>query len=110
MEPPQLEGGLSPARGRIILPDLLFAAAVHIVVLASIGEVLAFAAIELVGLLIPQPAKGIVAIPTVDDVRAIASFIKHVIAASPVNDIIALAKFAMQQAVVAWPSVDDVVA
>jgi hypothetical protein len=87
---------LPPARGRIILVGLLLAAARHEVVLVSGVFVLAFAAIELVGLLIPQPANGIVAIPTVDDVRAIASFIKHVIAASPVDDIIALAKIAMQ--------------
>jgi hypothetical protein len=69
-------------------------------------------AIDLVGLPIPDIDNGIAAIPTVEDVRAIAS-INMVIAASHVDDIIASALIAIIAAhydVIARPSVDDVVA
>ena len=90
---------------------LLLAAARHEVVLVSLVGVLAFAAIELVVSPIPLFADEIVAIPTVDDVIAIASVDLLFIAASPVDDIIASARaiIADQGGVVARPAVDDVV-
>jgi hypothetical protein len=69
--------------------------------------VLAFATIELVSLVVYEGKDVIIAIPTVDDVRALA-FLNPIVAFASVNDVIAL--IAKQGGVVAWPGVDDVVA
>ena len=69
--------------------------------------VLAFATIELISLVVYEGEDLIVAIPTVDDVRALA-FLNPIIAVASVNDVIAL--IAKQGGLVARPGVDDVVA
>ena len=87
----------------------LLAAAVHIVDLFSVVAVLAFTTIELVPLPIPRLKNVIAAIPTVHDVRALVC-LKEIIAASPVDDIIAPARIFRLYEVVAGPHVDGVVA
>jgi len=96
--------------------DLLLAATRHVVVLPrarAIYFVLAFATIELVWMDVLVSAtfpELIVAIPTVDDVSALASP-EGIIAVAPVDDVsvIFVALVALQE-VVARPAVDDVVA
>src|SRR5215204_4031999 len=99
--------------------DLLLAATRHVVVLPSatrhvvIYFVLAFATIELVWIDVRACAtfpEVIVAIPTVDDVSALASR-NRIIAVAPVDDVSVLfVNHVALQDVVAFASVDDVVA
>jgi hypothetical protein len=97
--------------------DLLLAATRHVVVLPrarAIYFVLAFATIELVWMNVLVYAttfpEVIVAIPTVDDVSALASP-EGIIAVAPVEDVSVLfVNHVALQDVVARPAVDDVVA
>jgi hypothetical protein len=83
--------------------ELLLAATRHIVVLPGSVFVLAFATIELVRM-------DVLAIPTVDDVRALASR-NIIIAVAPLDDVsVIFVNLVALQGVVARPAVDDVVA
>src|SRR5215203_5027258 len=96
--------------GNRYISDLLLAATGHVVVLPSVIVVLAFATVEFVWLGVLASAivlDRIVAIPTVDDVRARACP-NAIIAVTPVDDVIAM--IANQKGVVARPAVDDVFA
>ena len=96
--------------------DLLLAATRHVVVLPrarAIYFVLAFATIELVWMNVLACAtfpEGIVAIPALEDVSALASA-NRIIAVAPVDDVCVLfVTLVALQDVVARPAVDEVVA
>src|SRR5215211_4698472 len=78
--------------GNRFIFDLLLTATRHVVVLLSAIAVLAFATIELVWLAVsacPIVLDGIVAIPTVEDVRAVIANQEGVVARPAVDEVLA---------------------